>query len=159
GNLSFRTPRGFVITATRSMLKSGLGWRDFVEVVREDWLGYELHVLGERVPSSDSFLHARIYALRPDVNAVLHGHDDLVLEHADALARELDLVSTGEAMLFGTKEDALETARALGTKDYIIRKGHGFVAVGRTLDLAGERALLVHRRASGLGRSSSSPNA
>src|SRR6187401_2283731 len=92
GNLSFRTSRGFVITATRSLLKTGLGWRDFVEVVREDWLDYELHVLGERVPSSDSFLHARIYALRPDVGAVFHGHDDLVLEHADSLARDLDLV-------------------------------------------------------------------
>jgi ribulose-5-phosphate 4-epimerase/fuculose-1-phosphate aldolase len=147
GNLSFRTPRGFVITATRSLLKSNLTWRDFVEVVREDWDAYELHVLGERTPSSDAFLHARIYAARPDVAAVFHGHDDLVLEHADALAREMRIVSTPQAMLFGTREDAIETARALGQSDYIIRKGHGFVAVGRTLDLAGERALAVHRRA------------
>jgi ribulose-5-phosphate 4-epimerase/fuculose-1-phosphate aldolase len=147
GNLSFRTPRGFVITATRSQLKAGLSWKDFVEVVREDWSGYELHVLGERVPSSDAFLHARIYSVRRDVGAVFHGHDDLVLEHADRLARELRIVSTPEAMLFGTREDAIETAKALGEADYIIRKGHGFVAVGRTLDLAGERALLVHRHA------------
>jgi ribulose-5-phosphate 4-epimerase/fuculose-1-phosphate aldolase len=147
GNLSFRTPRGFVITASRSLLKSGLTWRDFVEVVREDWRGYELHVLGERIPSSDSFLHARIYSVRPDVRAVFHGHDDLVLKQADALADKLRIVSTEEAMLFGTPEDAIETARALGQADYIIRKGHGFVAVGRTMDLAGERALLVHRAA------------
>lgn len=147
GNLSFRTPRGFVITATRSQLKAGLSWRDFVEVVREDWHAYELHVLGERVPSSDAFLHARIYSTRRDVGAVFHGHDDLVLAHADALARDLRIVSTPEAMLFGTRQDAIETARALGEADYIIRKGHGFVAVGRTLDLAGERALLVHRKA------------
>jgi ribulose-5-phosphate 4-epimerase/fuculose-1-phosphate aldolase len=152
GNLSFRTPRGFVITATRSLLKTGLSWRDFVEVVREDWSGYELHVLGEHTPSSDSFLHARIYALRPDVGAVFHGHDDLVLDHADALARELAIVSTDEAMLFGTREDAIETARALGQAEYIIRKGHGFVAVGRTLDLAGQRALAVHRKAAEISR-------
>lgn len=149
GNLSFRSPRGFVITATRSLLKAGLDWKDFVEVVREDWHAYELHVLGEHVPSSDAFLHARIYAVRPDVAAVFHGHDDLVLAHADELARELRIVSTPEAMLFGTRQDAIETARALGQADYIIRKGHGFVAVGRTLDLAGERALAVHRRAQG----------
>ena len=97
------------------------------------------------LPSSDAFLHARIYAVRTDVGAVFHGHDDLVLEHADALARDLGIVSTPEALLFGTREDAIETARALGQADYIIRKGHGFVSVGRTLDLAGERALLVHR--------------
>lgn len=153
GNLSFRTPRGFVITASRSLLKSGLSWRDFVEVVREDWDAYEMHVLGDRVPSSDAFLHGRIYAVRSDVNAVFHGHDDLVLAHADALARELPIVSTDEAMLFGTREDAMETARALGKADYIIRKGHGFVSVGRTLDHAGERALAVHRRAHQIGAS------
>jgi ribulose-5-phosphate 4-epimerase/fuculose-1-phosphate aldolase len=147
GNLSFRTRQGFVITPSRSLLKAGLAWRDFAEVVREDWDAYELHVLGERIPSSDSFLHGRIYAVRPDACAVFHGHDDLVLEHADELARELRIVSTPEAMLFGTRQDAIETARALGQSDYIIRKGHGFVAVGRTLDLAGERALTVHRRA------------
>ena len=151
GNLSFRTPRGFVITATRSLLKSGLTWRDFAEVVREDWTRLRAARPRRETPSSDSFLHARIYALRPDVGAVFHGHDDLVLEHADALARELAIVSTDEAMLFGTRQDAIETARALGQSDYIIRKGHGFVAVGRTLDLAGQRALAVHRRAAELG--------
>jgi ribulose-5-phosphate 4-epimerase/fuculose-1-phosphate aldolase len=147
GNLSFRTPAGFVITPTRSLLKSELRWRDLVEVVREDWDAWELHVLGERIPSSDAFLHARIYAVRPDVGAVFHGHDDLVLEHAVALSGELRIVATEDAMLFGTREDAIETARALGGADYIVRKGHGFVAVGRTMDLAGERALAVHRRA------------
>jgi ribulose-5-phosphate 4-epimerase/fuculose-1-phosphate aldolase len=155
GNLSFRTPRGFVITATRSLLKAGLGWRDFVEVVREDWNAYVLHVLGDRVPSSDAFLHARIYAARPDVGAVFHGHDDLVLRHADALARELRIVSTPQELLFGTREDAIATATALGQSDYIIRKGHGFVAVGRTPDLAGERSLLVHRRAEAVQRETS----
>jgi ribulose-5-phosphate 4-epimerase/fuculose-1-phosphate aldolase len=151
GNLSFRTPGGFVITASRSLLKSGLGWRDFVEVVREDWAAWEMHVLGDRVPSSDAFLHGRIYSVRPDVNAVLHGHDDLVLAHADALARRMPIVSTDEAMLFGTRQDAVSTAQALGAAHTIIRKGHGFVTVGRTLDQAGERALALHQCAVALG--------
>jgi ribulose-5-phosphate 4-epimerase/fuculose-1-phosphate aldolase len=147
GNLSFRTAAGFVITPTRSRLKANLDWRHFVEVVRTDRLDFEIHVLGEQAPSSDSFLHERIYAFRPDVLAVFHGHDDLVLRHADALAHEFPIVVTGEARVFGTPEDAEETARELGTSPYVIRKGHGFVAVGRTLDEAGNLAVAVHRRA------------
>ena len=150
GNLSFRTPAGFVITPTRSRLKSNLEWRSFVEVVRADWRDFCLHVLGDKVPSSDSFLHERIYAERADVLAVFHGHDELVLEHADALASEFPIAVTGEARLFGTLEDAEATAREMGSAPYCIRRGHGFVSVGRTLDAAGDLAVKVHRRATEL---------
>jgi ribulose-5-phosphate 4-epimerase/fuculose-1-phosphate aldolase len=147
GNLSFRTPSGFVITATRTRLKSDIPWHGFVEVVRTDWLDWAVHYLGENPPSSDVFLHDSIYKARPDVNAVLHGHDPLVMERADALAREFDLVVTPEATEFGLREDAEKTAAALGSHPYVIRRGHGFVAVGRTLDEAGELAVRVHRAA------------
>lgn len=151
GNLSFRTPGGYVITPTRSRLKANLDWRQFVEVVREDLAAFEIHVLGERAPSSDAFLHGRIYAARPDVAAVFHGHDELVLRHADRVAREFDAAVTPSATLFGTRIDAEETAQALGQKAYIIRKGHGFAAVGRTMDAAGELALKVRRFVVSLG--------
>lgn len=150
GNLSFRTPAGFVITPTRSRLKSGMDWRSLVEVVRSDWRDYAVHVLGATPPSSDSFLHERIYALRPDVLAVFHGHDGLVLRHAAALAREFPMALTAESRLFGTRDDAADTARELGAHAYIIRLGHGFVSVGRTLEEAGELAVKVHRRARAL---------
>ncbi|MEY2742385.1 MAG: hypothetical protein RIS21_753, partial [Planctomycetota bacterium] len=152
GNLSFRTPRGFMITATRSTLKSGLGWRDFVEVVREDLLGWEIHVLGERPPSSDAFLHGRIYAARPDVGAVLHGHDDVVLERADDLARLHGARVTAQARRFGTRIDAEETAETLGDGSFVIRRGHGFAAVGKSVDEAGALAVFMHREAVRLAR-------
>ncbi len=98
GNLSFRSPSGYVITPTRSRLKANLSWKDFIEVVRENWLDYEVHVLGERAPSSDAFLHGRIYARRPDVMAVYHGHDELVLRHADAISRHFDIADPGRAL-------------------------------------------------------------
>jgi ribulose-5-phosphate 4-epimerase/fuculose-1-phosphate aldolase len=151
GNLSFRTPAGFVITPTRSRLKAGLDWRHLVEVVRAEWGPYTLHVLGDRAPSSDSFLHERIYSHRPDVLAVFHGHDEAVLRHADRLAREFPIAVTAESRLFGTRGDAEETARELAGLSYIIRKGHGFVSVGRSLDAAGEQAVRIHRRAVELG--------
>lgn len=151
GNLSFRTTAGFIITPTRSRLKSDMDWRNLVEVTRADWRDYSIHVLGAGTPSSDSFLHERIYALRLDVLAVFHGHDAQVLKHADALGREFPIAVTPEARIFGTKGDALETAQDLGVASYLIRKGHGFVSVGRTLAQAGELAVRIHRRAVALG--------
>lgn len=147
GNLSFRIPAGFVITPTRSRLKGGMRWDEFVEVVRADWLHWEIHYHGSGAPSSDSFLHERVYALRPDVNAVFHGHDDRILEAADALGRLLPINVTAEAGIFGTRLDAESTARDVGLGNFTIRKGHGFLAVGRTLDEAGEWALKVHNLA------------
>ena len=147
GNLSFRTPPGFVITPSRSRLRATMSWDRLPEVVRCDLDAFEIHVLGPGVPSSDSFLHERIYARRTDVGAVFHGHDDNVLVHARTLAREFPIVLTGGERAFGTIEDAVETARELGGADYIIRLGHGFVAVGRDQDQAGELALMIHRRA------------
>ena len=151
GNLSFRTPAGFVITATRTALKSDIPWDGFVEVVRSNVADWAVHYLGERPPSSDVFLHDRIYRVRPDAACVLHGHDNVVLARADDLGREFEIVVTPEATEFGTRVDAERTAAALGVHDYIIRKGHGFVSVGRTLDEAGERAVAIHRRAAQLG--------
>ncbi|MAG56814.1 MAG: hypothetical protein CMJ83_11025 [Planctomycetes bacterium] len=152
GNLSFRTASGFVITPTRSRLKANLDWRAFVEVVRSDWRDFEVHVLGERTPSSDAFLHERIYALRPDVLCVFHGHADLILRHADALALEFPMAVTGEARVFGTADDAADTAVELGSANYCVRRGHGFVSTGRTLDEAGQLAVKVHQRAVQLDR-------
>lgn len=156
GNLSFRTVNGFVITPTRSRLKSLLAWERLVEVVRSNWLDYEMHYLGLDPPSSDAFLHERIYRRRADVEAVFHGHDAAVLDQADALARVFDIAVTPQEIQFGTRVDAEETSRSLGGRDYLIRKGHGFLSVGRTLDEAGELALAIHRRAVDL-RSKGSP--
>ncbi len=157
GNLSFRTPSGFIITPTRTRLKAGLEWKNLVEVVRSDWRNYAIHFLGMNPPSSDSFLHERIYVVRPDVLAVFHGHDDAVLRHAERLAAEFDTAFTPRELSFGTRVDAEETAEALGEKNYIVRKGHGFVAVGDSLDSAGELARTIHRRALELDKETNSP--
>jgi ribulose-5-phosphate 4-epimerase/fuculose-1-phosphate aldolase len=155
GNLSYRTTSGFVITPTRSRLKANLGSDDFVEVVRLELLGgedFRVHFLGggkalERMPSSDAPMHHMIYVARTDVAAVLHGHDYAVLKHADRLG----VVVTPQETQFGTLQDARATVAALGQADYVVRRGHGFVAVGRTIEIAGRRALEVHRRALALG--------
>src|SRR5207249_3292022 len=112
---------------------------------------YSVHFLGggnalERMPSSDAPMHHMIYAKRPDVAAVFHGHDPLVLAHADRLGVPV----TPQETQFGTLADAEETVRSLAQHDYLVRRGHGFVAVGRTLEKAGRLALDVHGRARAL---------
>ncbi len=113
--------------------------------------------MGEAPPSSDSFLHEKIYVDRPDVEAIFHGHDEIVLQYAENLAKEMNLAFTPREIPFGTKEDALETAASLGENRYIIRKGHGFVSVGGSMDEAGEYSLQVHNRALEMAETPDSP--
>jgi len=153
GNLSFRTRDGFVVTATRTRLKAALSWHLLVEVVRANWLDYELHYLGADPPSSDSFLHERIYRARPDVRAVFHGHDPVVLAAADRIGVAVSV----REIPFGTREDAQETALELGQSGTLVRRGHGFLSVGATLDEAGERALDLHRRAAAVSLREATP--
>lgn len=155
GNLSFRTTAGFVITPSRAKLKSQLRPDSFLEVVRVEVLDgerFRVHYLGggpppERggaVPSSDSLLHYLAYAQRTDVAAVFHGHDPLVLAWAESLGVPVSARETPT----GTIADAREAVATLGAGHYyVIRRGHGFLSLGRTLDGAGELALSVHRRA------------
>lgn len=148
GNLSFRTVAGFVITASRTRTKTGLSADDLVEVVRVDLRDTDVGVIhyfaaGGRVPSSDTMMHHMIYAARTDVTAVFHGHDPFVLAAGEALGVPV----TGRDTAYGSIDDAIECAESLGQHDYIIRRNHGFVAVGRTMDHAGKVAIAIGRRA------------
>lgn len=154
GNLSVRTPRGFVITPSRTQLKTELPWSHLIEVVRVEIVSrkheeFKIHYLGggaasePRVPSSDALLHHCVYSARPDVLAVFHGHDEAIL----AVDDQLGVPVTTEPVPFGTIEDAFGVVETLGTASAVIRRDHGFVTVGRTLDQAGRLALDLHQRA------------
>jgi L-ribulose-5-phosphate 4-epimerase len=70
GNLSVRIPGKAALAITPSNY-------DYLKMVPEDIcvLGFDLSVLeGERKPSVESAMHAAIYQVRPDVNAVVHTH-------------------------------------------------------------------------------------
>ena len=70
GNLSIRVlgQNAFAITPSNY---------DYMKMLPEDVciLDFELNVLeGQRLPSVESAMHAAIYQVRPDVNAVVHTH-------------------------------------------------------------------------------------
>ena len=136
GNLSCRTPRGCVITA-RATTKASLQPEHLVEVVgmhQGEGLP-QIRYRGLRVPSTDTLLHLRVYAIRPDVQAILHGHDVQTL----ARAAVLKLPVTRRSAVAPSPELIDEVCQMVRTHEYLLLRDHGFLAMGRSLDEAGER--------------------
>ncbi len=133
GNLSFRTADGFVITAAKANLKEILE-DEFVEIKSVDVDRKRIYVKGSKEPSSESFIHNAIYQQRPSVQAIFHGHSDLMLAHY----RALKLQVTKNEQPYGTLALMNEIKEALGDKDILIIKNHGFIALGKTMNETGQ---------------------
>lgn len=76
-------------------------------------------------PSSESFLHHYIYKQYPEINLVLHFHDDYLMEKAKHLP-------TIGPYPYGSHDLAREAAKAKASVVRIIE--HGFVAKARSPD-------------------------
>ena len=144
GNLSCRTPGGFLITP------SGLPYAetapgDLVELAAD---GALLH--GARRPSSEWRLHAAIYAARPEAAAVVHTHSPMAtalscaresippFHYMIALAGGHD-VRCAHYATFGTEALAASCVAALEGRRAALLANHGVVAFG--VSLAAARAL------------------
>ena len=127
GNASVRGGAGFFVTRTAVDLGT-LALEDLVEVLSCDLERVELVVAGLHEPSSESLLHAGLYAERSDVSAVLHGHDD------DLVARAVDLglPVTAREQPYGTPALVAEVLAVLQRHAFVVIRGHGFVALGGT---------------------------
>jgi L-fuculose-phosphate aldolase len=130
GNASYRCSKGFVITASGKNMGETTK-EDFVHVTSVDLKANTAFAVGRQAPSSEVALHARIYEARPDVNAVLHGHDGRIVENEGLFPH------TEKSFEEGSNELAEAAAKALGKHDFVVLKGHGFVAVGKNLEQAG----------------------
>ena len=139
GNLSFRTAKGFMINRTAGDLAT-ITAQEFVEVLRADLAMRELTVAGAHEPSSESLMHAALYAARPGINAVFHGHSAALLDAAERLG----LPVTRRERPYGTPALADEILDVLSAHSVVIMRNHGFVAIGPTMaaaHAATERAL------------------
>lgn len=143
GNMSCRTERGLLITA-RATVKAKLQPDDFIEVVGVEGTDpVRVRCRGTRLPSTDTLLHWRLYEARGDVHAILHGHD----AHALAKADRLNLPVTRRSAALPSMEVIEELCVLLMSTDYVIMRDHGFLAVGRSLEDAGDRIRLLASRA------------
>ncbi len=87
-------------------------------------------------------MHSLIYRNNEEVNAVFHGHNDVIVKNSD----ELKLPVTEKEYESGTIELAKELLKVLGDKKVIVLKNHGFVSLGTTMKEAGELALATLNR-------------
>lgn len=153
GNLSARLPGGdsFVVTGSGT-------WLD--RLTPEDFTIMSLagEVLGGNPkPSSEWKLHQRSYAMRPDVNAVVHVHPQYALL-VHALGQEVRLMtldhayyvkSVGTTPFYPNGSDILADSAAEQAREHncVIMSHHGCSAVGDSIEMAFRRALNLEEAA------------
>ena len=147
GHVSARGPDGSIWIKRKGI---GLDEVEPDDVVEADDGDAELHL--------ETVLHTGVYAVRPDVGAVVHGHPP----HATALAAtgaELELL-THDAVLFADglgryhapdlivdEEQGAAVAAALGSRRAVLLRNHGVLTVGKDVAWAVLAALTLERAA------------
>ena len=145
GNLSFRlrpNEPAFVITGSTLSSKQSLAPGDFVTVRLCDLEQKTVYAAGTRDPSSESLMHFEIYKQRGDVDAIFHGHDKEITDHGSLL----DLPETEKFEPAGTTELLREVMKVLHNENFLVMKYHGFLALGRTMDEAGNLTLEIKQK-------------
>ncbi|MBU0894436.1 MAG: class II aldolase/adducin family protein [Nanoarchaeota archaeon] len=140
GNLSFRLEDGqdkFIITASSSGLNESNTNDRFVTIQRIDLEAAIVYASGSRKPSSEAMVHAAIYHARSDVNAVFHGHCDRISKDAE----KLGIPITSREEPYGTTQLVDRVLETLGDNYFLEMRNHGFLALGKSLDDAGNLAL------------------
>jgi ribulose-5-phosphate 4-epimerase/fuculose-1-phosphate aldolase len=114
---------------------------------------------------SERFIHAAIYRARPDVMGIVHSHSPSIIPFTitDVDLRPVWLLSAfleGSVALFDTQDIAGDTdlliktpemgaalAAKLGPSTVVLLRGHGSVAVGRSVREAVSRAIYTEKNA------------
>ena len=140
------SPERFLLSRSRSP--------EFVDESDIMEFGLDGKVVGRdnRPPYLERFIHAGLYAARPDVNAVVHGHArvlipftiaDIVMRPVFMTADEIgphvpvgdirDKFGESTDMLITNMDHGTDLARAFGADDRVVLlRGHGFVAAARS---------------------------
>ena len=152
GNLSFRVKDNFfIITASSSGLCDSTTNDRFVSVNSIDLEKGIVKATGSRKPSSEAMVHYIIYKERPDVKFVFHGHcaeiTKLIKENPKK-AKELGIVFTDREDPYGTLALVESVKKVLGKNNYIEMLGHGFLALGKTAEEAGNLSLDMFKKVS-----------
>lgn len=148
GNLSFRSRKGFVITASGLKSKENLNSESFVYVKDYCKNINTFYIEGKKIPSSESIMHHLIYKYCEGINSIFHGHNDLIV----ANSKKMGLNITKTEYEPGTIELAKEVLGVLGSKKVVVLKNHGFISVGKTMNEAGELALSILKRSKEAGK-------
>jgi len=140
GNVSVRAARGMVITP------SGCS-ADTITDTDPVNMTLDGKPRGQRVPSSEWFMHAAIYRAYPDAKAIVHTHSDACTALA-CLNEKLpafhylvvrfggDDVRCAPYVTFGTPALAKVAVAALANRTACLLANHGVIVTGPTADAA-----------------------
>ena len=153
GNVSARTPHGFLVTPS-GMPYAELGPQDLVEVRMDGSVRP-----GQRAPSTEWRLHRDIFAARADAHAIVHTHSlfcttvaclrrPIPAIHYMVVLSGADEIPCADYATFGSPELAAAVVRALGAGHACLMANHGMVALGPTLPAALRLAAEVETLAS-----------
>jgi ribulose-5-phosphate 4-epimerase/fuculose-1-phosphate aldolase len=147
GHVSARGPDGSIWIKRKGI---GLDEVEPDDVVEADDDDAELHL--------ETVLHTAVYAVRPDVGAVVHGHPPYATA-LSATGAELELL-THDAVLFADglgrydapdlivdEEQGAAVAAALGSRRAVLLRNHGVLTVGKDAAWAVLAALTLERAA------------
>lgn len=141
GNVSVRTPRGYLITAT------GIAYADMKakDIVEMDHQGRSL--AGKRKPSSEWRMHSAIYQNRRNINAIVHVHSPYATGvactrrpipgfHYMVTVLGGGAIPCAKYATFGTEKLARNVVAALGNLHACLLANHGQIAVAEDLTTA-----------------------
>ena len=145
GNLSVRagTGDGFVISGTQTGHIERTTADHFALVTGVDVNANTVHCVGPVQASSEALTHAALYALSPDIGAVVHVHDgELWTTHKGRLPTTDAQVPYGTPAMARAFEK-LWSSSAFPQCGIAVMAGHedGLVSIGRTLEEATTRML------------------
>jgi ribulose-5-phosphate 4-epimerase/fuculose-1-phosphate aldolase len=153
GNLGVRSmliSNAFIITASSSSLAEGDD-RNFAEVKDVSFRERKVYYIGGKrksdkivIPSSEAILYWTIFSMREDVDAILHGHSELISQCAERLC----IPVTEKEEPYGTIELARQVRMLLERypeTDIFEMRHHGFVAMGRDIKTTGDLVLRTLR--------------
>jgi ribulose-5-phosphate 4-epimerase/fuculose-1-phosphate aldolase len=134
--------------------------------IRELRLDGTLVETENHTPYIERFIHAAIYAARPDILGIVHSHADEVVPFSISRTPLQPVLHTAAPMganipvwdirdQFGSHTNLLVTnlehvrdlAKRLGAERVVLMRGHGFAAAGRSLFEAVKIALYLPRNA------------
>ena len=141
GNLSVRTPQGYLITPT------GIPYIQLKEadIVEMDLKGNIIH--GDLKPSSEWHFHQGIYQAREEINAIVHVHSDyatgIACTRQDIPAFHYMVAKAGgnsircaEYATFGSEALSENAVKALEDRRACLLANHGMIILGEDLDSA-----------------------
>jgi len=147
GNMSHRLNQNeFIISGTQTGGISHLSNEHYAHVIHCDINNNAVQSRGPIKPSSECMSHAAIYAVKPDIMAVIHIHNPEIWQQH----QHLQLATTSVDIDYGTPEMAMAIQQCiLHSHDCIAMLGHldGVICCANNLESVGQRIIDLHQQA------------